>query len=198
MEKPLTKGICLEMIDIPGLSYINNFIDTQEQDSLIKQIDNQEWLQDLSRRTQHYGYKYDYTKKSVDQSLFLGPLPDWLKLYTNKLTEQKIFDKTPDQVIINEYLPGQGISRHVDCVPCFDNTIASLSLNSVCLMQFEQLKTAKKEEMLLDPLSLLVLKNDARYGWMHSIPARKEDVVNSEIITRQRRISLTFRAVIRN
>ena len=38
---------------------------------------------------------------------------------------------------VNEYLPGQGIAQHVDCVPCFGGTVASLSLLSPCTMRLE-------------------------------------------------------------
>src|SRR6185295_19353893 len=98
-------------------------------------------------------------------------------------------------VIVNEYEPGQGISRHVDCVPCFGDTIASLSLNSTCMMELEQPKTSRKGSIMLAPCSLLVLTGEARYDWMHSIPARKEDEHNFQKYPRQRRVSLTFRTV---
>lgn len=181
---------------INGLTYISNFITEDEQSSLIKTIDDQTWLLDLKRRTQHYGYKYDYTKKQIDDSMYVGPIPSWLEPYSTKLVEQKLFKELPDQVIINEYIPGQGISRHIDCTTCFNATIASLSLNSTCAMEFEQYKTGKKGTMMLAPLSLLVLSDEARYDWMHSIPARKEDKYGDEIFVRSRRISLTFRKVI--
>jgi alkylated DNA repair dioxygenase AlkB len=41
-----------------------------------------------------------------------------------------------DQAIINEYQPGQGISPHVDCVPCFGPVVAAISLGSDCVMDF--------------------------------------------------------------
>lgn len=180
---------------IQGLSYLPEFVTQTEQENLLSEIDKQTWLLDIRRRTQHYGYKYDYTRKLVDSSLFLGPIPNWLQPYTQRLVDQKIFEKLPDQIIINEYNPGQGISRHVDCVPCFGDTIASLSLNSTCMMELEQLKSSKKGTIMLAPLSLLVLTGEARHDWMHSIPARKEDTFNFEVFPRQRRVSLTFRTV---
>src|SRR5574338_646999 len=163
---------------IPGLTYVHNFVTECEEQFLLESVDRQIWLSDIRRRVQHYGYKYDYTRKLVDQSLFLGPLPEWINAFADKLVADKLFDKRPDQVIVNEYEPGQGISRHVDCVPCFGDTIASLSLNSTCMMVFEQPKTSRKGTIMLAPRSLLVLTGEARYGWMHSIPARKEDEHN--------------------
>ncbi|WP_231289239.1 hypothetical protein [Rickettsia bellii] len=41
----------------------------------------------------------------------------------DSLHKQNIFHEIPDQVIINEYMPGQGIAPHTDCIPCFSDTI---------------------------------------------------------------------------
>lgn len=181
---------------ITGLQYISDFISREEESELISTIDSQEWNTELKRRTQHYGYKYDYFKKNVDSSLYLGPVPSFLQPYLDRLVEKNIFKELPDQVIVNEYTPGQGISRHVDCVTCFKDTIASLSLNSTCCMEFESLKDNKKGSMMLDSKSLLVLSAEARYDWMHSIPARREDEYAGTTFKRDRRISLTFRNVL--
>lgn len=178
---------------ISGLTYIPNFISPQKQEELISSIDSATWLTDLKRRTQHYGYKYDYTKKSINVSMRLGLLPSWLN--HNDLINQDLF-QTIDQVIINEYLPGQGIARHVDCIPCFGPTIASLSLNSACIMKFEHLTSNQTKELVLEPCSLLVLTNEARYDWQHSIAPRSTDIIKDELVHRSRRISLTYRTVI--
>lgn len=180
---------------INGLTYISDFISEEEQSNLIETIDKQPWLLDLKRRTQHYGYKYDYTRKLIDKSMYVGPIPEWIMPLLNKLIDNKHFKVLSDQVIVNEYLPGQGIGRHVDCTTCFDDTIASLSLGSTCAMDFESLKNSRKGTMMLAPRSLLVLTDEARYDWMHSIPARKEDSQGNDVLSRSRRISLTFRKV---
>jgi len=181
---------------INGLKYISNFISQDNELQLINIINKQLWSLDLKRRTQHYGYKYDYTTKKIDQSLYLGPIPLWLEKYCYKLVDDKHFSKLPDQVIINEYLPGQGINKHVDCVTCFGDTVASLSLNSTCIMAFENIQNHMVGEMALAPLSLLVLSNEARYQWLHSIPARTQDIIANQVIPRTRRLSLTFRTVL--
>lgn len=180
---------------IVGLSYIPDFVSETEQEDLLSVIDAAPWRTDLKRRTQHYGYRYDYTKKSIDHSMSLGPLPVWLEYLTTKLVKESIFTQPIDQVIVNEYLPGQGISRHIDCVPCFGDTIASLSLGSTCSMEFEHIKSFKKGSILLASRSLLVLSDEARYDWMHSIPARKQDPYEDTVLERIRRVSLTFRTI---
>lgn len=185
-----------ETLDIRGLTYIPDFISVQEQDFLLSQIDQQLWLTDIKRRVQHYGYKYDYKARAVGNDAYLGPLPDWLSSISKKLHDDGIFPLVPDQVIVNEYLPGQGISAHIDCIPCFADTIASLSLGSPCIMDFSNLKTGEKKSLVLEERSLIVLSGPARYEWQHAIPARKSDVINGIKTERARRVSLTFRNVI--
>ncbi|REC61015.1 hypothetical protein DRF65_18460 [Chryseobacterium pennae] len=98
-----------------------------------------------------------------------------------------------DQVIINEYEPGQGISNHIDCVSCFEDIIISVSLLSSCVMQFS--KDREQQEILLQPRSLLLLSGEARYHWKHGIKAVKNDKWSDTIIPRKRRISITFRKI---
>jgi len=184
------------VLDISGLTYISNFITPGEEDVLVSSIDAQPWLNDLKRRVQHYGYKYDYRARSVGNGAYLGQLPDWLSSVSNKLHDDGIFSSAPDQAIVNEYLPGQGISAHIDCVPCFANTIASLSLSSPCIMEFSNPKTNEKKSIVLEERSLIVLSGPARYEWQHTIPARKSDVIDGIKTERGRRVSLTFRNVI--
>ena len=141
--------------DIPDLTYIPDFITQDEESTLIAEIDAEPWLNDLKRRVQHYGYKYDYKARAVTNDAYLGPLPDWITPVVQKLSFK------PDQAIVNEYLPGQGISAHVDCVPCFDDVIASLSLGSGATMQFT--KGDEKQDLYLKPRSLIILSGEARY-----------------------------------
>ncbi len=182
--------------EIDGLTYIPDFIDYTIESALIKTIDAQPWITELKRRVQHYGWRYDYKARSVTSDLRIGALPKWLQTYAMRLQQAGYFPEMPDQVIINEYQPGQGISAHIDCVPCFTDTIASLSLGSHCMMDFAHSKTGEKSSLLLEPRSLLVLSGDTRYHWQHAIAGRKTDRHNGQVIQRTRRISLTFRKVI--
>lgn len=183
---------------IEGLIYIPDFITSAEETALLHAIDQQPWLTDLKRRVQHYGWKYDYTARLVDESMRLGALPDWLSDYCQRLYDGENFPKIPDQVIINEYQPGQGIASHIDCVPCFEETIVSISLGSSCLMDLANPATGEKISHLLEPSSLIIFSGDARYQWKHGIVARKTDRYEGQVIQRGRRISLTFRNVIIN
>jgi alkylated DNA repair dioxygenase AlkB len=179
---------------IPGLCYIPNFIDQDTENKLVKFIDNNEWITDLKRRVQHYGYRYDYKARIIDPKMKTHPIPNEFNKIIDKLREYHA--QAPDQVIINEYQPGQGIAPHTDCVPCFNEIISSLSLGSICNMDF--IKNSKKISIPLEARCLIVMSADARYKWKHGITARKSDLINGLRVNRSRRISLTFRTVILN
>ncbi|MEQ1790563.1 MAG: alpha-ketoglutarate-dependent dioxygenase AlkB [Rickettsiales bacterium] len=181
---------------ISGLGYIPDFIDENIEAELIKTIDAQTWKKDLKRQVQHYGYAYDYKARKVTTESKLGDIPQWLQVYCKKLKNDGFFEEIPDQVIINEYQIGQGISAHIDCVPCFGATIAIISLGSPCVMDFTNSQTAEKDSLLLEQRSLTILSGDARYICQHAIANRKTDKYDGEIIQRNRRVSLTFRTVI--
>ncbi|CEO17633.1 hypothetical protein RMONA_06370 [Rickettsia monacensis] len=54
-------------------------------------------------------------------------------------------------------MPGQGIASHIDCIPCFSDTICSLSLSGGCVMELTNYK--EKRFIALQPRRLLILKN---------------------------------------
>lgn len=176
-----------------GLTYLANFFDEDEAERLVREIDAAPWRTDLKPRVQHYGYRYDYKARQARREDYLGPLPDLFQHLAERLTSEGHFQSVPDQVIINEYQPGQGISAHVDCLPCFGETIASLSLLSACVMRFASQRSSRHKDILLQPDSLLVMAGEARHDWSHAIPARKTDLVEGQKSQRTRRISLTFR-----
>ena len=177
---------------IKGMSYATGVLSPEEQAEMLRQIDEQPWRYDLKRRVQHYGYRYDYKLRRVDESMFLGPLPAFSAPISKRLLDRGLIPKLPDQLIINEYLPGQGIAPHVDCEPCFDDTITMLSLGWPYEMEYVHIRTEDVHAILLEPGSALVIAGEARYDWSHQIRARKSD----RGIPRQRRVSLTFRNVI--
>lgn len=184
------------MAHIQGLQYIPEYITPQEHDNLFEIVNQEEWLNDLKRRVQHYGYRYDYKVRSIDYSMKIGDLPQWTMDIAQRLYQEGHIKKNPEQLIVNEYLTGQGIANHVDCKPCFGDTIISLSLGSACMMDFKNQKTKENYEVFLAPRSLVVLKEDARYIWTHGIRPRKTDKINGVRMKRTTRISLTFRNII--
>ena len=179
-----------------GLRYVMGFVSATEAAALVQSTDAQPWRDDLRRRVQHFGYRYDYRARRVSQADYLGPLPGWLDELAARLVADGIFRTQPDQVIVNEYQPGQGIAAHVDCEPCFGAVIVSVSLLCACEMEFRRVGFEERCSMILVPNSLLVLSGPARWNWSHGIAARKSDVVDGRRIERGRRLSLTFRTVV--
>ena len=195
-ELGLEANLESDAIQIPGLTYLPHYITVDEQNKLINIIDQQEWSTKLRRRVQHYGYRYDYKNGSLASSSYLGDLPDWVDRIAKRLSDDGLTTKVPDQVIINEYEPGQGITSHIDCVPCFGKTIISLSLGSSCVMDFTHSQIKQKASILLIPRSIVVMQGAARYEWQHSIAARKKDKYKGRELVRTRRVSMTFREVL--
>ena len=185
-----------ECLPLPrGARVLCDFVSEQEAERLLAAIDSSDWRADLKRRVQHYGWRYDYRARTVSPDMRLGPLPDWLLAAAEAVGELAEFDQRPDQVIVNEYLPGQGISAHVDCEPCFGPAIASLSFGGPVEMIFKNRRSGERRSVMLEPTNLLILSGEARYDWTHEIPARKSDVIHGARIPRSRRVSLTFRTV---
>jgi len=177
--------------EIEGLSYFSSFIDSTIHNRLIETIDGQPWEHTLKRRVQQYGYRYVYKDRTIADAHCLGPLPKWMDQIEALLHQQDIFEAGPDQMIVNEYLPGQGIALHIDRASCFGETIAILSLDSRVVMDLVHAKSRESSKALLEPCSLLVLKGPARYEWKHGIAARKTDRFQGNSLRRKRRISLT-------
>lgn len=102
----------------------------------------------------------------------------------------------PDQVIVNEYLSGQGIAAHVDHVDHFGGVIASLSLGSQYTLDFEHKATKRAVSVPLPVGSLVVLSGPARYEWTHGIAKRQTDGTGPARTRRGTRVSITFRTML--
>lgn len=170
-----------------GLSLLPDFVTPEEAEALLAQIDAAPWDATLARRVQHYGYRYAYKARQVAEPL--GPLPGWVLPLAERMLEVG-FPQPAQQIIVNEYLPGQGIGAHTDS-DVFGPVIASLGLGGGVAMVLQD-KPWWRRELYLPPRSLLVLKGPARAQWQHAIPARKIDPGHG---TRDRRVSLTFRTL---
>lgn len=180
----------------PGATLTRNWLRESSEDDLISVVDAGAWRTDLKRRTQHYGFRYDYTGRGVDQNDRLGPLPAWVEPLSARLVSDGFFDASPDQIIVNEYQPGQGIALHADHPSAFGPVVATLSLADMWPMQFDRPGHEPIREVLLPRCSLLLLGGPARYDWRHGIAKRKTDTASSGRRPRRRRISITFRTVV--
>lgn len=181
-----------------GLIFVPNFVAASEERELVGLLDDAEhavWLTDLSRRVQHFGYRYNYKLRALSSADKIDDAPTEIQALGARLVELGYFATPPDQVIVNEYLPGQGISSHIDRETCFGSTVASLSIGTDVVMDFRS-EDGAIGALLLSARSLVVLTGDARYRWRHSIAARKSDRIGEREFARGRRLSLTFRTVL--
>jgi alkylated DNA repair dioxygenase AlkB len=171
---------------IPGLFYAPEFITSAEEAKLVNAIDAAVWDTTWERRRQFYGQAYGA------RATARPPLPSWGRLLADRILSKGHSALRFDQMLVNEYLPGQGIALHRDYDP-FDATVASISLISPCVMDFRRVADGERVAWLLAPRSLLVLSDEARYQWEHGIARRKNDRWNGRTFPRSRRLSITFR-----
>ena len=182
---------------VPGLQFLAGFLTPEQQAYCVKRVDAavDQWRNDLSRRVQHYGWRYDYQARAITPDMYLGALPDWLARLAQKLYDETgLFDRPPEQVIVNEYLPGQGIAMHIDH-PGFGPTVCTISLLDDWEMDFAE-NWRDKSPALLQRGSCVLLTDDARSVWQHGIAPRKSEALDKGRRNRKRRLSLTFRTVI--
>jgi alkylated DNA repair dioxygenase AlkB len=175
---------------IQGLSYRTNAISEEEEKQLLCLFDEKgQWVpitdSPNSRRVQHYGFRYDYRSGRI----------------TDTATEipSELFDFFPEakqlgmnQVIVNEYEPGQGISAHKDST-AYGGTILCYTIGSGATMRFTY--NEGKMDLYVAPRSLYIMEGEARYDWKHEMIARKSDVIQGKRVARGRRLSVTFRIV---
>jgi alkylated DNA repair dioxygenase AlkB len=177
-------------VEVPGFIYVPYFLDAAQEEELRALIDEAPWIDDLKRRVQHYGWRYSYKARRVDASMRLGPLPIWALKLAQRLFDEGRLPHLADQVIVNEYIGTQGISKHIDCIPCFADGIAMISLLESWEINFTC--AGRKAPRLLERGSVAVMTGDARYRWYHEIPHRQ---LEPHGLRRIRRISITFRKV---
>lgn len=188
----------IQIKEIPGLSIIHDFISPAEENVLLDRIESGCWSyvgsKSSSRRVQHFGWTYNYKSRSVKPSDRIGALPEWAESLAQRLYREQLMPYVADQLIINEYTSGQGISAHTDSPGSFRETIVSISLLDSWTMRFSRsLKGGPFHEVLLPSRSALVMSGESRSSWLHGIRKRKTDESGRPRI---RRVSLTFRRVI--
>jgi alkylated DNA repair dioxygenase AlkB len=180
----------------PGLLYLNNWLSDLEHEAAVAAIDGLPFGEQLSRRTQHYGYFYDYNASEVNLANPAPSPPSELAQLAQRLADEGHFHRVPDQIIVNEYLTGQGISEHIDR-NSFGPVVATVSLLESWGMVFRS-PQEQKHEVLLHKTSLALMTGDSRSLWTHEIMKRQNDNVGGLKVPRGRRLSVTFRTVNQN
>ncbi|XP_059841055.1 alpha-ketoglutarate-dependent dioxygenase alkB homolog 6 isoform X1 [Hypanus sabinus] len=156
------------------------------------------------------------------KGMLIEKLPDWLEKYTKRISSMQLFTgKVANHVLVNEYNPGEGIMPHEDG-PLYFPTVTTISLGSQTLLDFYHPITKENEEiavpqteenryflsLLVEPRSLLVLKDSMYLKYLHGIRPVSEDVITDKVanltscnsklgavLARTTRVSLTVRHV---
>ncbi|KAI6207365.1 Fe2OG dioxygenase domain-containing protein [Aphelenchoides besseyi] len=166
------------------IRYIPNFITIEEEQRLLARVyavPKPKWDTLRNRRLQSWG------------GLWLQTIID--KIMTVKSAFSS--DHRPNHVLINEYLPQQGIMPHTDG-PAFHPLISTLSLgSSTCLDFYEPLQGGQKRSLeqrqigsiLLQPRSLVLIKDHA-YELLHGIRELRADIINEKVFNRPKSLPL--------
>jgi alkylated DNA repair dioxygenase AlkB len=178
---------------LPGLFIYPDLIDEARESQLLNEIDSQIWIVDYLRRLQYYGYRNEL-EKPYDLIPFPVPMPPHMEQLSKELVERKIILLQPDQVIINEYVPGEGIKPHKDRA-YYENQICGVNLGSGCIMRFIKGMNEQVIDVEIPRRSVYVMQDDARKKWKHAIPPRKKDNIDGQLKHRERRVSITYRKV---
>ncbi|KAK2989547.1 hypothetical protein RJ640_003142 [Escallonia rubra] len=130
----------------------------------------------------------DLIKISLSPSSLCLAVPPWLTRITGKISDKsRLFPSAINHVLINEYLPNQGIMPHQDG-PAYFPVVAILSLGSPVVMDFtphsslgecrhvedgikldERLDDERPFSVVLMPRSLLIFKDKAYSDYLHGI-----------------------------
>ena len=167
--------------DIPGLWYIENYLSESESQEFKNYMVNVK-LEPISnaptsRRVAHFGYYYSYDKSGLKPAT---SIPEWLSdLIDPNLPVSADFN----QIIINEYKPGQQIAYHTDHLQLFGPVIACVTVGESIPISFRHDNIVKK--LNIKSGSMYIMTKDSRYLWQHSL---KNNTSNT-------RYSITYRTV---
>ena len=177
----------------PGFRFIPEFITEEEERTLIRLAKDFRWEQDVTtRRTVQFGFKYNYKTKTISKGTPWIPELEWLRV---KLRDAKIFDGLAHQCIVNEITPPNGFGAHIDG-DAFADTIAILGTQSAVNFIVHDEERKEYYEERSKRRSLMVMQQEARYRYYHSIPEGIDDVWNGHTTARGVRISYTVRMMI--
>ncbi|BDA48090.1 probable alkylated DNA repair protein alkB homolog 8 [Coccomyxa sp. Obi] len=177
---------------IPGLELHHDFVSEEEEQELLAEVEDGCWETLARRRVQHFGYRFEYWARNVDINKPIRPLPPTAQRLLQRL--EQLLGVHFDQLTVNEYNPGVGLSSHIDTHSAFTGPIVSLSLAGPCVMELR--RGGVHRPLHLPPRSLLVLAGEARLAWHHYIPHRRADTIAGRRLPRaSRRVSFTFRKV---
>lgn len=163
------------------LYYIPNFITPEEETFILQNVysvPKPKWTCLSKRRLQDYG-GVPHKNGMIPETI-----PQWLHNYMDRIASYNIFgSKKPNHVLVNEYLPGQGIMPHTDG-PLFYPTVSTISCGSHTILEFFENNENRTKvcDVILEKRSLVVLQDDMYTKYLHSISEIKEDVIKPSCV----------------
>lgn len=180
--------------EVPGFLLRENYLAEEEESHFLDRVAEGPWESDWKRRIQQFGL--GYARKHGGQPEWVRDFPDWLRELGTRVAEDAGFDREPENCVINEYVPPQGIAPHSD-YPAFGPRIACVSLGSGVVLDLIHSDKSLRVPVHVPARSLWVLSGEARTQWQHGIAPRLSDVIDGMRRPRQRRVSITFRTAAR-
>ena len=201
---------------IETLVYVPNFITVAERDALLSSLDSTAWINLPNRKLQNHG------GVPHPSGMIAERLPPYLQSFASRVAPafkdceqdcEQDYEQDcspPDQILVNSYERGGGISPHNDG-PLYSPTAAVVSVLSAAVLSFHGGEDGETvvARVWLEPDSLLVFSGEAYSKYKHSIDPVLEDLYDPSLylnshavaspplplssVPRSRRVSLTFR-----
>lgn len=151
-----------EYLYAKGLVLVENFLTHQEELDILSHIPETISVNKHTRNSiRRYGSKMPY-KNQIESEV----IPDYLDRLSQKIFDTGYLVVKPNSVSINEYLTGNAIAPHIDSIES-GSIISIISLLSEATMCFSL--NNKEYTVVIQPRSLIQLKDEIRYKWKHAI-----------------------------
>ena len=192
--------------------YIPDFLSREREDLILREIYRTPkvcWTQLRNRRLINFG------GVPHPKGMIAEPLPTWLQAIVDEVNCHFPESSPANHVLLNEYTPGQGIMPHVDG-NLFFPTICTVNLGSHAILKFYDPPSGQALDalpryrfgLLLQPRSMLILRDELYHNYLHGIDEVSEDNVDDSVrnlsrlgvkvgekMQRKTRVSLTIRNV---
>ncbi|OMJ13556.1 Alkylated DNA repair protein alkB-like protein [Smittium culicis] len=152
-------------VDTMHTNKLNTEFSNFKQAEVTDGLTEDSWLNIQNRKIQHYGRSFDYRKKHIGDSTLVSHQK--IPVIVQNLI-QRARSLHPgltcdfDQLTVQKYDPGTGISFHSDSHTAFGPSILIISLKSPILMEFRHPSTKSLVSQDLKPGSLTLMTGDSR------------------------------------
>jgi len=180
-----------DMIHFTGVDIQEEFVSSEEEEGLCKEVDRRRWFDSQSgRRKQDYGPKVNFKKRKLKLDSFCG-LPMYSKTLVDRFEAMpSLAGFIPVELCNLEYEVDRGsaVDPHFDDFWLWGERLVTVNLLSTTILTFTKKDDDGEHEkevlVLLPRRSLVVVFGPARYEWMHCIQRGH---------IHDRRLAMTFR-----